>query len=110
LLGFEEPDTYRPVDNIVEQTQKYLDIITKENVPICFFVPQDYANHPSAKITKAEVDWYIQNPRRASNTYFIFGLFSAVNKAWYVNNRMNLIERVKAMAQAFKNIGVSRND
>lgn len=99
-LGFGTRDASRPVDNIVETTQQYLDLITKEGVPICFFVPTFLFSHEDSGVTRAEMEWFLKNPDRSNNTFFIFGLFECINKEWSINEDWDM-QKIK-LVNAFR--------
>ena len=57
----------------------FLDYITRTGQQAVFFVPPMVFSHPSANVTRKEIEWFSQNPERATDTLFVFGLYSAIN-------------------------------
>ncbi len=67
-----------------EDPSEYLEAITATDKPIVFFVPRDI--HSRIGSTRDEMLWFLRNANsgNARNSYFVFGLYSIIDKETYL--------------------------
>jgi hypothetical protein len=81
----------------------FMQAVTQSGQPIVMLVPQDYNNHPQAKHTSAEIDWFLADPQaRMKNVYFVFGGYDMLSESRYRSDFGALppTERKQALAAA----------
>lgn len=54
-------------------TEKFMETLTRQELPIVFLIPSRLWSHPEGVITKREVWWFLENPEKMSNVLFVFG-------------------------------------
>lgn len=54
-------------------TEKFMETLTRQELPIIFLIPSRLWSHPEGVVTKREVWWLLENPEKMSNVIFVFG-------------------------------------
>ncbi len=85
-------------------TELFMNAITSGGTDIVFFVPSLLYSHPGSNgVTKDEMEWLMNHPDRASNTYLVFGGYKFISEKYFRANSLTNHKEVSAekLSEAF---------